>query len=90
MKNELSYEFAEVNGKNEMRIFLSSIDKSESAKIYANIYLLLEILNSRIRPKPTLSKFVTDGIFELKVTLKNKITRSFYFYETKGLIVFTN
>ena len=80
MENELTYEFAYVNEKNEMLIFLKTIDKRDRSKIYANIYKLLEILNSGIRPKDTLSRYVQDGIFELKVTLKNKITRSFYFY----------
>lgn len=90
MKTELTYEFAEINGKNEMLIFLNSIDKRDSSKIYAYIYKLLEIINLGFRPKETLSKYVQNGIYELKVPLKNKVTRSFYFYESSGMIVFTN
>ncbi|MCX6153855.1 MAG: type II toxin-antitoxin system RelE/ParE family toxin [Candidatus Kapabacteria bacterium] len=90
MKKEFTYEFAEINGKNEMLIFLKSLDKRESAKVFANIYKLLEILNLGIRPKESLSKYVQDGIFELKVSLKNKISRSFYFYESNGILIFTH
>ena len=31
-----------------------------------------------------------DGIFELKVELQNKTSRSLYFYERNQMIIFTN
>jgi len=31
-----------------------------------------------------------DGIFELKVELQNRTSRSLYFYEANKMIVFTN
>jgi phage-related protein len=90
MAREFSYEFAEINGKKEMLVFLKSLDKDDKAKIFANIYKLIEILNNGLMPKETLSKHVTDGIYELKVPLKNKISRNFYFFVSNGLIIFTH
>lgn len=86
----MSFEFAEIGGKNEMLDFLKSLNKADSAKVYAYIYKLIELLNSGLMPKETLSKHLTQGIFELKVSLANRISRSFYFFESDGLIIFTH
>lgn len=86
MNRNMSFEFAEIGGKNEMLDFLKSLNKADSAKVYAYIYKLIELLNSGLMPKETLSKHLTQGIFELKVSLANRISRSFYFFESDGFI----
>ncbi|MBI5183020.1 MAG: type II toxin-antitoxin system RelE/ParE family toxin [Nitrospinae bacterium] len=35
-------------------------------------------------------KNIEDGIFELRVSLENRISRSFYFYEFEKQIIFTH
>jgi len=40
--------------------------------------------------KENLSKHLEDGIFELSVSFENRISRSFYFYESEKQIIFTH
>lgn len=63
MNKNMSFEFAVISCKNEMFDFLKSLVKSDSAKVYAYIYKLVEILNSGLIPKESLSKHLTNGIF---------------------------
>ena len=90
MKTLYKYEFAEIGGKNKVNEFLKKLEKNERAKIFAYIYKLIEILNLGLLPKETLSKNLQNGIFELKIPLKNKISRCLYFFEKDGLTIFTN
>jgi len=90
MKKSMSFEFAEIDGKNEMQNFLKTLNKDDSAKIFAYIFKLIELLDAGFIPKPTLSKHLNQGIFELKVSLSNRISRSFYFFESDGMIIFTH
>jgi len=85
-----SYDFAEVNGKVPMIEFLDTLSSKERAKIYVYIEKLVELKNSGMYPKENLSKHLGDGIFELRVSFENRISRSFYFYETEKQIIFTH
>jgi phage-related protein len=85
-----SYDFAEVNGKVPMIDFLEGLSIKERAKIFANIEKLVELLNNGIHPKENLSKHLEDGIFELRVSFENRISRSLYFYEVHQQIIFTH
>ncbi|MEK7332727.1 MAG: type II toxin-antitoxin system RelE/ParE family toxin, partial [Nitrospirota bacterium] len=40
--------------------------------------------------KENLSKHLDNGIFELRVSFENRISRSFYFYEADKQIIFTH
>ncbi|MDQ7838991.1 MAG: type II toxin-antitoxin system RelE/ParE family toxin [Thermodesulfobacteriota bacterium] len=71
-----TYDFAEINGKSPMIEFLESLSLKERAKIFAYIDKLVELKS--------------DGIFELRVSVENRISRSFYFYESKRQIIFTH
>jgi len=44
----------------------------------------------RIQPKENLSKHLENGIFELRVSFENRISRNFYFYESDKRIIFTH
>lgn len=87
---KFTYDFSEVNGKIPMIEFLDSLSIKERAKIFAYIEKLVELKNSRIQPKENLSKHLEDGIFELRVSFENRISRSFYFYEAEKQIIFTH
>lgn len=84
------YDFAEVNSKVPMTDFLDSLSIKERAKIFAYIEKLVELKNNAIQPKENLSKHLEDGIFELRVSFENRISRSFYFYEVERQIIFTH
>ena len=85
-----SYNFAEINGKVPMIEFLDSLTIKERAKIFAYIEKLVELKGSGMQPKENLSKHLDNGIFELRVSFENRISRSLYFYETDRQIIFTH
>lgn len=87
---KFTYDFAEINGRVPMIEFLESLSLKERAKIFAYIDKLVELKNSGMQPKENLSKYLEDGIFELRVSFENRISRSFYFYASEKTIIFTH
>ena len=87
---KFTYDFASANGKIYMIEFLECLSIKERAKIFAYIDKLIELKNSGIQPKENLSKYLEDGIFELRVSFENRISRIFYFYESGKQIIFTH
>lgn len=87
---KFAYDFAEINDKVPMIEFLESLSIKERAKIFVYIDKLVELKNIGIQPKEKLSKHLDDGIFELRVCFENRISRSFYFYESEKQIIFTH
>ena len=85
-----TYNFAEIGSKVPMIEFLEELSVKERAKIFAYIEKLVELKNSGIPPKENLSKYLEDGIFELRVTFENRTSRSLYFYESEKQIIFTH
>ena len=85
-----SYDFAEVKGKVPMIEFLEGLAVKERAKVFASIEKLVELKSSGIAPKENLSKHLEDGIFELRVSFENRISRSLYFYEAERQLIFTH
>ncbi len=90
MMMRYSYDFAKISGRVPMIEFLDSLSIKERAKIFAYIEKLVELKNSGMQPKENLSKHLNDGIFEMRVSLENKISRSLYFYESDKRIIFTH
>jgi len=70
--------------------FLDSLSIKERALILKNIEKLIEYKNNNYSLSPKFTKYLRDGIFELKVELQNKTSRSLYFYEKDQMIIFTN
>ena len=70
--------------------FLESLSVKERVLIYKNIEKLLEYKNNNFNLSDKFTKPLQDGIFELKVDLYNKASRSLYFYEKNQTIIFTN
>jgi len=88
--HDFSYDFAQYNDNYPMIEFLDSLSITERALIYKNIEKLIQYKNNNFNISDKFSKHLDDGIFELKITLKNKISRSLYFYEKDQMIIFTN
>jgi len=89
MKN-FKFDFAKVNDSIPMIDFLESLSVKERALIYKNIQKLVEYKNNNFNLSDKFTKPLRDGIFELKVDLQNKTSRSLYFYEKNQMIIFTN
>ena len=85
-----TYDFAKIGGKVPMIEFLDFLNVRERAKILVNIEKLVELKNAGLLPKENLSKYLTEGIFEMRVSFENRIARTLYFYMTKRKIVFTH
>ncbi|MHB8882967.1 MAG: type II toxin-antitoxin system RelE/ParE family toxin [Thermodesulfovibrionales bacterium] len=85
-----TYDFAEIRGNVPMIDFLESLTLGERAKIFAYIGKLVELKSNGLQPKENLSKHLGEGIFELRVGFENRLSRSFYFYESSRQIIFTH
>lgn len=81
-------EFIKVNDKIPMNDFLSILSKDEKADIYAHIDKLLDFKNKNQNIPEKLSKYLKEGIFELRVKHKTRISRSLYFFQKDGFIYF--
>ena len=73
-----------------MNIFLDSLNAKDKAKIKVYIDKLVELLNIAAFPNQKLSKYLRDGIFELRVNLKNTTSRNLYFFMSDKNIIFTH
>ena len=87
---KFTYDFAEISGKVPIIEFLDTLFIKERAKTFAYIEKLVELKSIGIQPKENLSKHLDDGIFELRVSFENRISRSLYFYESDKQIIFTH
>jgi phage-related protein len=85
-----TYDFAQIDNRVPMIDFLESLSVKERAKIVASIDKLIELKNHGLQPKTALSKHLEDGIFELRVSFTNRISRSLYFYESDQQLIFTH
>jgi phage-related protein len=52
--------------------------------------MLWRLRNSGIPPKENLSKHLEGGMFELRISFENRISRSLYFYELERQLIFTH
>ena len=89
MKN-FKFDFAKYGNTIPMIDFLDSLTIKERALILKNIEKLIEYKNQNYNLSTKFTKPITNGIFELKVELQNKTSRSLYFYEKNQMIIFTN
>jgi len=85
-----TYDFAKVDDKVPMIEFLDSLNVRERAKVFASIEKLIELKNAGLNPKENLSKHLTDGIFEVRVSFENRIARALFFYQADRKIIFSH
>jgi phage-related protein len=85
-----SFDFAKVGDKVPMIEFLDSLNVRERSKVFAFIEKLVELKNAGLTPKENLSKLLTDGIFEMRVSFENRIARTLFFYKAGRKIIFSH
>lgn len=86
----MSFDSVKINGKNPFLDFVISLSDDEQADIFASIDILIELKNNNQRISEKLSKYLTNGIFELRVRHTNRISRCLYFFGKDKKIVFCN
>lgn len=75
------------NGERPAQIFLDSLDLKMQAKMMRTILLLAQ--NGSALREPY-SKYLRNGIFELRAKVGNNITRVLYYYVVSGKVVLTH
>jgi len=84
------YDFAKVADKVPMIEFLENLTVTERAKVFAFIEKLVELKNAGLIHKENLSKHLSEGIFEMRISFENRIARAFFFYQTERKIIFSH
>lgn len=85
-----TYDFAKIGDNVPMIDFLDSLNVRERAKVFAYIEKLIELKNTGLNPKENLSKYLSDGIFEMRVSFENRIARTLYFYQLERKLIFSH
>lgn len=75
------------NGKEPIKEFLDSLDTKIKAKTFRELSLLQN--NGRQLREPH-SKYIKDGLFELRIKFSSDISRIFYFFYVDNKIILTN
>lgn len=75
------------DGDVPMLDFLKNLDIKLRAKVLRDMALLKEYGNAVREPQ---SKYLAEGIFELRSKQSTNIARSLYFFEPNRTVVFTN
>jgi len=83
-------EFVELDTKKPFAEFIATLDKNEVAKVFASIDKFVELKNASLPVGENLSKKLDDGIFEIRVSLPNKIVRNLYYYVSGQKIIITH
>ncbi|KFL33978.1 MULTISPECIES: type II toxin-antitoxin system RelE/ParE family toxin [unclassified Sulfurospirillum] len=83
-------EFVELDTKKPFIEFMATLEKNEVAKIFASIDKFVELKNANLPVGENLSKKLDDGIFEIRVSLPNKIVRNLYYYVSGQKIIITH
>jgi phage-related protein len=83
-------EFVELDNKVPFKEFICSLDKVEVAKVFASIDKFIDLKNNNLPIKENLSKKLDDGIFEIRVSLPNKIVRNLYYYVSGKKVIITH
>ena len=75
------------NGQKPVELFLNELPMKMRIKAIDSLELLEEYGNQLKMPY---SKFLEDGIFELRIKFASDITRIFYFFYVENRIIVTN
>ena len=89
-EEEMTFEviaYEDVTGKIPVQDFLNKLNPKMRAKMYGMLVILQEKGNLLREPY---SKYIEEGIFELRCKFGNDITRIMYFFYYNRRIVLTN
>jgi phage-related protein len=90
-KMKFKVEFVELeNDEKPFLEFVLHLTIKERAKIFETINFFLELKNRNLPIKENLSKHLDDGIFELRISLRDKIARTLYYYQKGAKIIITH
>jgi len=78
------------NGKKPFEEFVLSLPINERAKVFETINYFIELKNQNLPIKESLSKYLEDGIFELRTAFARRIAKSVYFYQKGAKIILTH
>lgn len=88
---EYEVEYVELEkNKKPFEEFILGLTLKERAKIFETINYFLNLKNNNLSIKEKLSKHLEDGIFELRTYLRDKVARTFYFYQKRAKIIITH
>jgi phage-related protein len=79
--------YQEEDGSKPVDEFIRSLDAKKQAKVVSDLNRL-EMLGNEARMP--LSKFLEDGIFELRTKIDGNIIRILYFFDKDKIIIATN
>ena len=83
-------EYVELDNKKPFEEFTNSLSVKERAKLIFNMDRFLERKNLNLPMTRSLSKYLEDGIFELRIFFPDKTARMLYYYEKEGKIIITH
>jgi phage-related protein len=86
----INYDSVKFNNKNPFLEFVKSLTDEEQVDIFSAIDKLIELKNNNQSIPEKLSKYIANGIFELRVRHSNRISRCLYFYGKDRKIIFSN
>lgn len=87
MNNKEIIFYKRENGKIPVHEFLDELIKKHRIKALRSLQLLEEFGNELTEPD---TKYIEDGIFELRIRFASDISRIFYFFWHEDKIVVTN
>lgn len=79
--------YTKENGEKPIEEFIISLDEKMKSKALGQIAILKE--KGRTLREPY-SKYIKDGIFELRIKFSSDISRIFYFFYVGNKVVLTN
>jgi phage-related protein len=83
-------EYVELENSKPFEEFMESLSIKDRAYLYEKIVYFLELKNNNLPIEESLSKHLEDKIFELRASLRDNITRVFYFYIQDQKIIITH
>ena len=86
MRFEVEF-YEKINGDKPARVFLMSLDKKMRAKMASTIQLLED---NGYELREPYSKYLEEGIFELRAKVASDISRVLYFFYVDQRVVLTN
>lgn len=79
--------FEDSNGKEFISSFLEELSEKNRARVFREIDLLE---NNGPALKEPHTKYLKNGIFELRTSIKESYVRIFYFYDKEKIIILTH
>ncbi len=89
-RNLYRIEYVELDNKKPFEEFLNAFTLKEQEKLITQMIRFLERKNANIPVKGNISKYLEDGIFEVRIFFSDKSARTLYYYEKGGKIIFTH